>query len=164
MVTLTDRYFAAKAIAKEVDSRVKELEEEVKAQAVADYKEGRGGQVRSPFFGKDAGYVTVIEGTPDREYKSLEVIDGEELANWMEEKDLDLDFMRFALEHASDFAKWYFDRTGEKPDGCDLLPHTVKGKEPTARATVKKDVVFRVLEEKRPELMKGVELLLGDGE
>ena len=162
MVTLTDRYFAAKAISKEVDSRVKELEEEVKAQAVADYKEGRGGQVRSPFFGKDAGYVTVVEGKPEHEAERFDVIDGEALADWMEDEDLD--FMRFALEHAAEFAEWHFRRTGECPDGCRLLRYTVEAKEPTARATVKKDVVFKVLEEKRPELMKGVGLLLGDGE
>lgn len=172
MATPTDRLFAAKALVKVFDAEVKNLEKEAKEQAVADYMEGRGGQVRSPLFGKDAGYITVKAGTESHDEQRFDVIDGEALKDWMEDTDLDL--MAFALEHAAEYAEWHFRRTGECPEGCRLLNFTVEGKPPSASLTVKEKVVVEELK-KRPELasdtvmfLLGAEgsgvLALGDGE
>ena len=141
--TPADILWAKKAIVKQLTAEVKEDEQALKAQAIEDYKAGRGGQVRSPMFGNKSGYITVKEGKPPEHVTRFQVDDPQKLVDWMDEARPDTDC--FAADNLELFAKWHFEHTGELPDGCHVFEYDTEQGEPTATFAVKEGVVIPML-------------------
>ena len=160
--TAIDNLFAAKAVSKEIDKRVKELEDEVKAEAIADYKSGGSDRKRSRIFGNKAGYLTIKEGKPSERVTRFQLVDVQEATDWMDGAKPDTD--SFAQDNLELFCKWWFERTGECPDGCTVIAYETEPGEPTAILSVKEKVVLPMLMENGELFGEVNQLLLGDGE
>ena len=63
--------------------------------------------------------VRLSKPKPSEEKVTFEVDSYEELAKWVYDGLSDL-AVRFVSMHLKEFAEWYFDDTGELPDGCSL--------------------------------------------
>lgn len=159
--TNVDLLFAAKAVSKEINSRVKALEDEVKAEFLEEYERDGTDRKRSPMFGKEAGWLTMKEGKPSEHVTRFQVDDPQKVIDWMDRERPETD--SFAQDNLEMFAKWWFEHTGEKPDGCSLFEYDTEPGQPTPALTVKEKVVLPLLKD---NALSGHvnELLLGDGE
>lgn len=153
--------YAAKAVMKELDSEYKRLERECKEELLDEYRRDGTDRKRSQLFGGKNAYMSVVEGKPSETAERFDVVDSQELADWMDRTRPDTD--SFAAANLAQFAEWYFRETGEVPDGCRLLTYQTEPKEPTVRLMVKEDAVIPILRESGM-LQGGFQLLLGDGE
>ena len=160
--TRIDNLFAAKAVGKEIDRRVKELEDEVKAEAIAEYKNGGSDRKRSRIFGNKAGYLTIKEGKPSERVTRFQLVDVQEATDWMDATKPDTD--SFAQDNLELFCKWWFEHTGECPDGCTVITYDTEPGEPTAILSVKEKVVLPMLMENGELFGEVNQMLLGDGE
>lgn len=168
--TRIDTLFAAKAISKEIDRRVKKLEDEVKAAFVDEYKSGGSDRKRSRIFGNKAGYLTIKEGKPSERVTKFQLVDVQEATDWMDAAKPDTD--SFAQDNLELFCKWWFEHTGECPDGCTVINYDSEPGEPTAILTVKEKEVLPILVENGElpgevnQLLFGEanQRMLGDGE
>lgn len=166
-ITEADRLFAEEAVLKEVNRRHKENVDALKARAIEDYKQGRGGQVRSPLFGNKAGYITVKEGKPSETVREFQMVDAQAVTDWMDETRPDTDC--FAADNLALFCEWWFAHTGEVPEGCTVIEYETVAKEPSATFAVKeKEIIPKLLQdsELRAQLFGGAEIarLLEGGE
>lgn len=160
-----DKYevlFAAKAVQKEIDKRVKALEAECKDEVLKGYLEEGNDRKRSKVFDPKAAYITVLAGKPSEEAERFDVIDLDALVDWMDETRPDTDC--FAADNLAMFAEWYFHATGEVPDGCRLLRYETEPKPPIAKLVVKDGVVLETLRGKALLAGEVNQLLLGDGD
>ena len=160
--TKVDNLVAAKAVVKEVDRRIKRFEDEVKAEFIEEYKNGGADRKRSRIFGNKAGYLTIKEGKPSERVTKFQLIDVQEATDWMDEAKPDTD--SFAQDNLEQYCQWWFERTGECPDGCTVITYDTEPGEPTAILSVKEKVVLPILMENRELFGEVNQLLLGDGE
>lgn len=140
-----DTLFAAKAVSKEINARVKALEDEVKAEALKQYLEDGTDRQRSRFFGKTAGYLTIKEGSPSEHVERFTVVNVQELIDWYEEVKPEIEC--FVADNIEKFAEWHFRNTGECPDGCTFIQYESEPGKPSAILTVKEKVVLPMLQE-----------------
>lgn len=160
--TKVDNLVAAKAVVKEVDRRIKRFEDEVKAEFIEEYKNGGADRKRSRIFGNKAGYLTIKEGKPSERVTKFQLVDVQEATDWMDEAKPDTD--SFAQDNLEQYCQWWFERTGECPDGCTVIPYDTEPGEPTAILSVNEKVVLPMLMENRELFGEVNQLLLGDGE
>lgn len=160
--TKVDNLVAAKAVVKEVDRRIKRFEDEVKAEFIEEYKNGGADRKRSRIFGNKAGYLTIKEGKPSERVTKFQLVDVQEATDWMDEAKPDTD--SFAQDNLEQYCQWWFERTGECPDGCTVITYDTEPGEPTAILSVKEKVVLPMLMENRELFGEVNQLLLGDGE
>jgi len=160
--TKLDVLFAAKAAGKEINNRIKALEDEVKAEFMEEYEQGGTDRKRSTVFGKEAGYLTMKEGKPSEHVTRFQVDDPQKVVDWMDYVKPETD--SFASDNLEMFAKWWFEHTGEMPDGCTLFEYDTEPTKPTPMLSVKEKVVIPML--KANNVLSGEvnQLLLGDGE
>ena len=133
-----DKLFALKALEKRVKEAREELEAEVREALLEQYEEGGGDRMRSPYFGNDAGAYTY---TPPEEVEETEwkLCDWTAMAEWMAQDPKAAE--SYAYAHFADFASWWFERTGEVPEGISRA--TVATVKPgRTRLAVKEQVVF----------------------
>lgn len=118
-MTLTpiDRYFAAECVKREVDK----VHKEAKAEAEAYLDEAReNGQTAlvSTFFGEDAGEYKRGK-TRAKQVVEYNVCDIQELNAWLYDN---LDAMSsFVCDKAIEFAQYWFEKTGELPEGTSRV-------------------------------------------
>lgn len=154
--------FAAKAAEKEVHKRVSALEDECKAEILEQYRTEGVDRRRSKVFDGKSAYITVQEGLPSEEATRFDVVDMQALIDWMDETKPDTDC--FAADNLAQFAQWYFNATGEVPEGCTLLRYMTEPKPPIAKLVVKEKPVLEALKEKALLAGEVNQLLLGDGD
>lgn len=160
--TKMDYLAAAKAVSKEINSRVKALEDECKAEFLAEYKATGTDRKRFPLFGNKAGYMGIREGKPSEKVTRFQMVDPQEVIDWMDENRPETD--SFAQDNLAQFAQWWFEHTGECPDGCTVVTYDSEPGEPTVTLTVKEKVVIPMLAENNLLAGEVNRLLLGDGE
>jgi len=168
MPTKIDALFAAKAVGKEINGRIKALEDEVKADALEQYERDGTDRQRSHLFGNKAGYLTIKEGKPSEHVERFTVTDVQALIDWYEESKPEIEC--FVADNIEEFAKWHFENTGECPEGCSFIQYESEPGQPTPVLTVKEKVVLPILAENRElsesvanMLLSGGSLMLGDG-
>lgn len=143
--TPADVLWAKKAIVKQLTAEVKEGEQALKAQAIEDYKAGRGGQVRSPMFGSKSGWITVKEGKAPETKTMHTLVNYQAAVDWMDETRPETD--GFAMDNLEEFCWWHFTQTGEQIPGFEVLEYQTPQGEPTASISVKENVVLPMLME-----------------
>ena len=157
-----EKLFAAKAVVKEINSRLSELEKECKAELLEEYEKDGTDRKRSRIFGSKNAYLTVQEGKPSEEAERFDVTDPNALLDWFEEAEVDT--WKFAYDHVREYAEWHFRKTGECPDGCTLLRYMTEPTAPIVKLCVKEKAVLPILQE-QAEMLEGTNrLLLGDGD
>ena len=159
-----DRLFAAKAVSKEIDKRVKELEAECKDELMEEYLRTGNDRRRSVAFGDKAGYLSVrkSEASAAWDETSFRVLDEDELSDWMDRDRPDTD--GFAAAHLPQFALWWFESTGECPPGCatEVIRHEAEPpKACGVTMSVKEDVVIPIMLDQG--LLSSPELLMLEG-
>lgn len=159
--TLIDRLFAAKAVLKEAERKVKELEDECKGALLDEYRRDGTDRKRSPFFGKEAGYMGVTEGKQPETAVRMYVADRGEVLDWMDEVHPDCE--GFARERLDDFCTYWFTNTGECIPGFNRIEYETEPGKPSVRLYVKDGIVLGKLRE-QGELEGIGRYLLGDGE
>lgn len=160
--TKIDLLFAAKAVSKEINSRVKALEDEVKAEFVEEYEKHGTDRKRSPMFGAKAGYLTMKDGSASERVTRFQLVNQDEFVDWMDENRPETD--SFAQANMAQFAEHWFRMTGECPDGCTVVSYDTEPGSPTPCLTVKEKVVLPMLSGNN--LLSGEvnQLLLGEGD
>lgn len=159
--TKIDRLFAMKAVSKEIDAEVKSLESECKGELLDRYLEDGTDRLRSPYFGKDAGYLGISEGKAKEATVREFVSDPQKVVDWMDETHPETD--GFAQDNIELFCSWWFAQTGEEIPGFERIEYAPEPGRPTARLVVKEKVVLPIL--KQSGMLEGsVRFLLGDGE
>lgn len=162
MATKFDLLVAAKATEKEFSKRVKVLENECKEEFKREFAELGIDRKRSTVFDQKAAWMTMKGGKPSEHVSRFQVTDQQKVVDWMDETRPETD--SFASANLEQFAKWWFEHTGEMPDGCDVIEYDTEPVEPTPALTVKEALVLPAIQE-NPELFGEVnQLLLGDGE
>lgn len=119
MITPIDRYFAAKCVKKEVDAAYKEAETEAAIYLDEAREEGKTSLI-STYFGEDAGEYKRGK-TRKKTVVEYNVPDIEEFGFWCTENIAAL--MEYVKEHASEFGQWWFEATGEMPDGISRVDY-----------------------------------------
>ena len=117
--TPIDKYFAAKCLKKEVDAAYKQAETD--AVVYLDDARDQGiNSLVSKLFGEDAGEYK--RGKTRRKLVvEYNVPDLEEFESWCADNHIAL--MQYAKKHASDFGQWWFETTGELPDGISRVDY-----------------------------------------
>ena len=161
MATKLDTLFAAKAVSKEINARVNELEKECKAELLQEYKESGNDRKRSPMFGKEAGYIGIQEGKPSEHVVRFQLNDPDAFVDWMDEAKPETD--TFAQANMAQFAEFWFHQTGECPEGCTVIEYDSEPGEPIVKLMVKEKVVLPMLQDNAGMLVEVNQLLLGDG-
>ena len=159
--TKLDLLFASKAMAKEINARVKELEDECKAELLEEYETSGNDRKRSPFFGKEAGYIGVQEGKPSEKVTRFQMVDADAVIDWMDATRPETD--SFATANLAQFAEWWFEHMGEVPDGCTVITYDSEPGRPIVKLVVKEQVVLPKLAESHELKVATSTLMLGDG-
>lgn len=157
-----DVLVAAKATEKEFSKRVKKLEDECKSEFMKRYREDGVDRMRSTVFDSKAAWMTLKGGKPSEKVTRFQLNDPDAAIDWMDETRPETD--SFATDNIEQFCKWWFEHTGECPDGCVVLTYDSEPVEPTPCLTVKEAKVLPELQA-NPNILKEVNvLLLGSGE
>ena len=111
--TPIDRYFAAKCVKREVDAAYKVAESEA-AIYLDEARENGVNSLSSTYFGEDAGEYKRGKTCTKQvvEYNVPDIVDFEA---WCMDNQVAL--VQYAKRNASDFGQWWFETTGEIPDG-----------------------------------------------
>lgn len=159
--TKIDRLFAAKAVLKAAEAEVKMLEAECKDALMDRYLEDGTDRVRSPFFGKEAGYLGIQEGKASERKIRMYVADEQAVVDWMDETRPETD--GFASDNLEAFCIWWFENTGEDIPGFNRIEYDTEPGKPIAKLVVKEKVVIPIMRERG--LLGGAgRFLLGDAE
>ena len=159
--TPIDRYFAAKCVKKEVDEAYKAAETEA-ALFLDEARENGITSLSSKYFGEDAGEYKRGK-TRKKQVVEYNVPDMGEFKDWCY---MNLGALeKYAFAHASEFGQWWFERTGELPDGISRVDYEEPPK-------LKAPAIYRydheLVKSKLAEggnLLEGANgLLLGDGD
>ncbi len=114
-------------------------------------------------FGEKVGTFSlqVSKPTESKVEPVFEVTDEEALTDW---RDFKAAAMAYAMEHPGEIATYHFGRTGELPDGCELVdvvyPGTPGGKVEKTTLSINSEEVARVL---GGELPLAAQMLLEGG-
>lgn len=156
-----DTLFAAKAVSKEINRRVRALEEECKSDFVEEYRRNGTDRMRSAVFGKEAGWLTMKDGRPSEHVTVFQMVDEREVIEWMDEARPETD--GFATDNLAQFCQWWFEHTGECPDGCTVISYDTEPTEPTPVLVVKE---AKVLPKLKGNALAGEvnQLLLGEAD
>lgn len=107
--------------------------------------------------------VTVSKEVPEKRTQVFEVTDERALHGWFPAGEESALVDRWLEAHWEEFAKWYFEATGELPDGCELVERVVPGVPSVVKGTtlrVDPDKVEGALGKELPVAIAG---LLGGG-
>lgn len=157
--TKIDRLFAAKAVLKEAQKRVSELEAECKEELLEEYSTTGNDRKRSPMFGNEAGYLVIEQHEKKREVREY-VADHGKVNAWLREAKPD--YEEFAKDNLDVFCSWWLKTTGEAIPGFERI-EIVTPATYIPKLTVKEKVVIPMLRE--ANILEGVgRYLLGDGE
>ena len=158
-------YFAT-AYKKKVDKEWKALKSECDEEFLDEYRESGNTTKRSLLFGKGAGtyYIPINEAKPPQEVTNYALADDVAFSEWLDgNQDAAI---RYAMLNAQDFARFWFNFTGELPDGTTRVAYTTEGTPETPGTPtmkVKEDVVFEKMRE-MGLLAEGTKLFLGGAE
>ena len=162
MATKFDVLVAARATEKEFAKRVKALENECKEEFIENYKANGTDRMRSTVFDGKAAWMTMKGGKPSVPATKFQLNDPDLFVDWMDAQKPETD--SFAQDNMAQFAEWWFNKTGECPDGCVVINYDTEPVEPTPALTVKEALVLPALQA-NPNLLGEVNtLLLGDGD
>ncbi|MBQ9003057.1 MAG: hypothetical protein IJ087_14485 [Eggerthellaceae bacterium] len=162
MPTNFDLLVAAKAVEKTFAKRVKALETQVKDEFIEKYRNDGTDRMRSTVFDGKAAWMTMKGGKPSETVTKFQMTDAQAVIDWMDENRPETD--SFATDNLAQFAQWWFEHTGECPDGCKVITYDTEPTEPTPALTVKEAMVLPVLQDNPRILGEVNELLLGEGE
>ena len=163
--TKIDKLFALKALKRKVDEEYKLLEGECRQELLEAYAEDGTDRKVSPYFGSDAGKFSIkrTKAKPPQTVVEFNLCDDELFAEWLEENHGAA--LRFAMLNAADMGMYWFNFTGELPEGISRIEVEEPGMPEVLTAQIysfKDDVV---LEKLGGNLFEGAnQLLLGDGE
>ena len=93
-------------------------------------------------MGQKVGTVTVKPDEP-KPKQVFDVVDLDELEDWI--PTCEGQFLQFIAMNMGQFAKWWFDMTGEVPPGCSLETVTPEPKEPRVTLTIRPDKVAEAM-------------------
>ena len=162
MANKFDVLVAAKATEKEFSKRVKALEDECKKELMDRYRSDGVDRMRSTVFDPKAAWMTLKGGKPSERVTRFQLNDMDAAIDWMDENRPETD--SFATDNLEQFCKWWFEHTGECPDGCAVITYDSEPVEPTPCLTVKEAKVLPALQS-NPTLLGEVNvLMLGEGE
>ena len=167
MANNIDRLFALRALEQKISEERKLLEYECRDELLEAFKADGTDRRTSPFFGPDAGKFSVkrYKAKPATVNVDYNVTDGGEFADWCADNVADL--AEYVGAHATEFARWHFDATGELPDGIARVEYEEEGEPERLSAQVysfKPDIVLSKLAEGGNFLEGANRLLLGDGD
>ena len=151
------------AIIKEASKRRDELKGECRDDLLEAYERDGTTQKRSKLFGKEASVMSVTFSKPKEPHEVVEWnnTDWDEFSAWLDENHGQ--FNNFLFQNYKGFCEWWFERTGEVPDGIDRDTH-MTDPEPErvsgTRLSVKPEKVFERLGISFEDGMRG--LLPGD--
>ena len=117
--TPIDRYFAAECIKKEVDAAYKAAKEDAAVYLDEAREDGKTSLI-STYFGEDAGEYKRGK-TRAKTVVEYNVPDLAEFVYWCSENRIALEI--YVKEHASEFGQWWFENTGELPDGISRVDY-----------------------------------------
>ena len=100
------------------------------------------GSYNAMLMGQKVGTVTVKPDEP-KPKQVFEVVDLDALEDWLPKGENQ--FFRFVVANMAEFARWWFDMTGEVPPGCSFETVTPEPKEPRVTLTIKPDKVAEVM-------------------
>lgn len=100
------------------------------------------GSYNAMLMGQKVGTVTVKPDEP-KPKQVFDVIDLDALEDWI--PTCEGQFLQFIAMNMAQFAKWWFDMTGEIPPGCSLETVMPEPKEPRVTLTIKPDKVAEVM-------------------
>ena len=162
--TKIDKLFALKAVKGKVDEEYKLLEGECRQELLEAYDADGTDRKTAPMF-PDAGKFSIkrTKGKKPETVVEFNLCDDEAMAEWLETNQGAA--VRFAMLEAADFGRFWFNFTGELPDGISRVEYEEPGTPDVLSAQVysfKPDVVIGTLGGNLLE--RANELLLGDGE
>lgn len=146
-ITEFDALVAEEAVLKEITKGHKAKVDSMKMAAIEN-----GTQMRSKFFGiKNAG-IDLVEGADPEPFVRYSISDAQKVIDWMDATRPDTD--GFASDNLAAFCQWWFEHTGELPDGFERIEGMTEGKAISAKFVVRKpEAVIEKLFDK-PDLMK----------
>lgn len=100
------------------------------------------GSYNAMLLGQKVGTVTVKPDEP-KPKQVFDVVDLDMLEDWI--PTCEGHFLQFIVANMGQFAKWWFDMSGEIPPGCSMETVTPEPKEPTVMLTIKPDDVAEVM-------------------
>ena len=162
MATKFDVLVAAKAMEKEISKRVKELESECKAEFKERFKADGTDRMRSTVFDPKAAYMTMRGGKPSETVTRFQMNDAQAVIDWMDEARPDTD--SFATDNLAQFAQWWFEHTGECPDGCTVMTYETEPTEPTPALVVKEAAILPALLTEQQGILKEANVLMLEGD
>ncbi len=128
-----ERLAVAQALYKELAKVVstkdpRSVRSSIDAELKADYERDGTDRKRIVINGVEVGTLSAKIAKPSKE-RRFEVTDWEAFEKWIFTDDVELVkwFCNYVGAHPREFAKWYFEQTGEIPDGCDLVEMTHPG-------------------------------------
>lgn len=159
-ITKVDRLFVLGALQKRVKEELDVLRGECADELEKAYLEEGTTQRRSPYFGKEAGTLSIAfsSARPEREEVTYVLKDMTALAKWCNENRLDVEV--YIQANASQFASWLVEYSGELPEGIERIVSTIEAqpeKPCGVRLSVKPEHVFEKF-----SLQEVDQLLLGD--
>lgn len=146
-ITEFDALVAEEAVLKEATKIHKAKVDSMKMAAIEN-----GTPMRSKLFGlKNAG-LDLVEGTDPEPFVRYSISDAQKVFDWMDATRPDTD--GFASDNIEAFCQWWFEHTGELPDGFERIEGMTEGKAISARFVVRKPEA--IIEQMRdmPELTK----------
>lgn len=133
-ITESDRFVAAQALYSKLAPLIKtknpdNLRGHVDAGYRAEWERTGAKTFSLRFLGEKVGTYSISEtkGTPDMVERRFEVADNTALDAWVRGEDSRMLWDAYMTSHRMEFARWYFEQTGELPDGCTMAECVVKG-------------------------------------
>lgn len=163
--TKIDKLFALKAVKGKVDEEYRLLEGECRQELLEAYEKDGTDRKTSPYFGPDAGKFSIkrMRGKKAEVRVEFNICDDEALAEWLEANHGAA--LRYAILNGADFGMFWFNFTGELPDGISRVEYEEPGTPDTLSAQVYSFKPEVVIDKLGGNLLERTnELLLGDGE
>ena len=165
MATAIDRYMGLEWLKKEVDAAHKRAKADAEEELAAKTREDGVLEIASKVFGVDAGTYH-YSNTRKKAVVEYNLTDKAELLVWLMSNGGAV--TDYALEDPQAFAQWWFERTGEIPDGTARVEYEEPAKRGPAKLygfdakVVEAHVNPKVLE--IVHALDGSGLMLGDGD
>lgn len=165
MANAIDRYIGLEWLKKEVDSAHKQAKLEAEEELAAKTRDEGVLEIASTYFGADAGTYKYSK-TRKKTVTEYNLTDFSDLDAWLDANTGAA--IGYALQDPQAFAKWWFEKTGEVPDGTSRVEY----EEPAKRGPAKlygfdAEVVESHVNTKYMEIvhaLRGTGLMLGEGD
>lgn len=162
-----DRLFALKALEQAISDERKLVEGECRQELLEAYEADGTDRRTSTYFGPDAGKFSLkrTKGKKGGTVVEYNLADEEAFGDWLEEELKAA--LGFSMLNARELGRWWFEATGELPDGISRVEYAEEAEPDKLSAQIysfKPDMVLGKLAEDGNFLEGANSFLLGDGE